>query len=382
MVLVVLAAALAGVLPAAVPAGARHLAPSADSGLQLEGVSAESASDVWAVGVTSGSDQQPEIVHWNGTGLSRVPTNLAPAGQIIPGELHAVSADSPADAWAVGWVSPPRTHMVQSLVLRWDGSRWARVTSPNQSPVANDLKLVKAIGPSDVWAAGDYLDTRTHTRRSVVIHWDGTKWSTIQFPAAVAKQLAISGFTSVDPVGPKSVFALAYHAVRVGHGSIRSDEILHWNGRSWQKTKPFFGAGLSGVSASSSGDAWAVGYFCIPNNCPPFQTLALHLSGGNWRYSPTPHPGCKGFTPRCKGDSRLVSVTAHSPSAVWAYGSCKGECRDGHTVILSRKGDSWSRVAAPGVTFSSAISPASATDAWAIGGGSLLHWDGSSWTRM
>src|SRR4051812_6092095 len=109
--------------------GAHGPARSASSSVRLQDVSALSASDVWAVGQTQGENQEPAILHWDGNALTPVPTNLdsASPGGIEHGELHGLNADEEADAWAVGNVSPPREHVIQALVLRWDGRRWSRV---------------------------------------------------------------------------------------------------------------------------------------------------------------------------------------------------------------------------------------------------------------
>ena len=357
-------------------AGARHTARLASSSVHLQDVSAESATDVWAVGFTAGDIQQPALLHWNGSSLSEVPS------QIQVGQLFGVSAVSPSEAWAVGSQEPIHAHMIQTLVLRWDGTRWSIVPSPNPSPLENELDHVWALSANDVWVFGQYFTPADHQHRTFVMRWDGSKWSNVAVPGNLA---GLTGGAAFDPISSTSAFAVARHTVRVGHGAIESDEILHWNGHSWHQTKAFFGAALFGVSADSNDDAWAVGYFCIPNRCPPFQTLALHWNGRRWRYSPTPHPECRPFAPQCKGDSRLASVTAQSSSDVWAEGSCQGQCHDGHVVILTREGDSWSRVASPGVTLSSAISPLSATDAWAVGSSAgstvLLHWNGSAWSQ-
>src|SRR5207244_2312205 len=91
--------------------GAHGLARSASASVRLHDVSAVSASDVWAVGYTQGENQEPAIVHWDGHGLSAVPTNLGSGspGEIVPGQLSGVSAESATDAWAVGNVSPARS---------------------------------------------------------------------------------------------------------------------------------------------------------------------------------------------------------------------------------------------------------------------------------
>ena len=43
-----------------------------------------------------------------------------------------------------------------TLVLRWDGSHWRVVPSPNAGTSVNTLNAVFALSPANVWAAGDY----------------------------------------------------------------------------------------------------------------------------------------------------------------------------------------------------------------------------------
>jgi hypothetical protein len=62
----------------------------------------------------------PLVLHWNGTTWARM---AAPSPGRF-GSLNAVSADSPADAWAVGLDSA--TGAGHTLILHWDGTRWLR----------------------------------------------------------------------------------------------------------------------------------------------------------------------------------------------------------------------------------------------------------------
>src|SRR5581483_5016423 len=69
---------------------------------RLNGVSASSASDVWAVGKYSTSSQGPLTLaaHFNGTAWTQVTTpNPGPGGN----SLVAVASVSAKNAWAVGW---------------------------------------------------------------------------------------------------------------------------------------------------------------------------------------------------------------------------------------------------------------------------------------
>ncbi len=340
------------------------------SGAQLADVSADSRTDAWAVGHAVNDLQQPVMLHWDGQALSPV---TSPVG----GQLLGVSAISPTDVWVVGSTAPPHAHRVETLVLHWDGSRWSVVPSLNPGPIFNELSAVRALAANDVWAVGSSLDPATHRRKAMVLHWDGRRWSTVSVPAGVARNVLTSGLAALDPLSATSALAVVRHKV---HG-IESDEILRWNGRVWSHTPPFFGAALSGVSSVSHDDQWAVGYYCTKNRCPPFDTLALHWDGRRWFRAPTSSPG----------NSHLTSVSEASSTDVWAQGdACSGSCSSPHSLTLRWDGRSWSKLRSPAspIRLISTVSPVSPTDAWAVGsagqgGGTvLLHWNGTTWAAM
>jgi hypothetical protein len=90
-----------------IPAGAFHE------------VSALSSADAWAVGeVDTGGPAGLHTLaaHWNGSGWTRVATP-SPGTGISGSTLDGVSAVSASDAWAVGYGNG-------SLILHWNGSRW------------------------------------------------------------------------------------------------------------------------------------------------------------------------------------------------------------------------------------------------------------------
>jgi hypothetical protein len=88
-----------------------------------------------------------------------------------------VSATSGSDAWAVGnyssYDTPGRS---RTLVLHWDGTAWSTVNSPTPGPGANRLAGVSARSGSDAWAVGDH-DTAVSTTTSLIAHWNGTAWA-------------------------------------------------------------------------------------------------------------------------------------------------------------------------------------------------------------
>lgn len=129
-----LAMAVVVVLAAVSALAAASPAPrSVTSGVQLEGVSADTATDAWAVGNMSGDPQQGVIFHWDGHSLSRLPSQTQ-------GQLFGVSADSPTDAWAVGSYAVPRAHVVRTVVVHWNGTGWSTVQGPN--PVSSSTNSI------------------------------------------------------------------------------------------------------------------------------------------------------------------------------------------------------------------------------------------------
>src|SRR5207248_2376891 len=94
-------------------------------------------------------------------------------------ELSASSALSSTDAWAVGSFEDSSL-TTRTLIEHWNGSRWKIIASPNPDPVQNDLLGVAAVSASDVWAVG----FSGQEKRVLVEHWNGTAWSVVATPGA------------------------------------------------------------------------------------------------------------------------------------------------------------------------------------------------------
>src|SRR6266516_1015934 len=135
---------------------------------QLSGVSASSASDVWAVGTFRGPSSfayKTLIEHFDGTTWRAL---KSPNSGTLNNELNAVSADAGTDAWAVGF------HIVGSagraLAEHWNGTSWTVVPSP--TPLGGGtLAAVAAVSSNDVWAVGAVGDGDDAT---LAEHWNGT----------------------------------------------------------------------------------------------------------------------------------------------------------------------------------------------------------------
>ena len=253
---------------------------------QLAGVYARAANDVWAVGDDSSSSTPLAtlILHWNGTKWVWVPS---PNPYATGSELTAVSADSASDAWAVG-TGLASGGVTDTLILHWNGKSWSQVSSP--TPVNSYLNLagVTAISASDAWAVGTYYNNTTNTYDTLTLHWNGKSWSEVSSPNPDAT--GENRLNAVSADGANDVWAVGTLCSIASGTCAFTDEstlILHWTGKAWKQvtspnpsTKANF---LNGVSAdpASAKDAWAVGWY-NNNTSGADDTLNLRWNGTKW----------------------------------------------------------------------------------------------------
>jgi hypothetical protein len=99
----------------------------------------------------------------------------SPSPEVTDGSfLTGVSAISASNAWAAGWVYGTGGENSNTLILHWDGARWTRVPSP--SPVHlgfNMLNGTDALSATSAWAVGS-IDTGT-----LILRWNGTSWTRV-----------------------------------------------------------------------------------------------------------------------------------------------------------------------------------------------------------
>jgi hypothetical protein len=298
----------------------------------LNGVASVATDNAWAVGnYDNGTASRTLIVHWDGATWTRA-RSPNPGGPTHFSGLFGVAATSAHNAWAVGNYSNGKVR--QTLILRWNGQSWSQVRSPNPGGPRHDNKLtsVAVISARDAWAVGYYQTARAF-RQTLILHWDGRTW----------KQLA-----SPDPGGPS-------------HGNL-----------------------LFGVAATSARNAWAVGYDTAHSGAT---TLVLHWNGRSWTRVPSPNR-LLGGPPHI---NQLQAVAATSTGNAWAVGYYQISGGESFTLTLRWNGTTWTRVRSPNPVgdndFLVGVAVASASSAWAIGGYNagtgeqclILHWDGTSW---
>src|SRR5438552_19089445 len=71
-----------------------------------------------------------------------------------PNSLNAVAAVAENDVWAVGASSSSDSSSSRTLIEHWNGSRWSVVRSPNPGATFNVLTAVAVVSANNVWAAG------------------------------------------------------------------------------------------------------------------------------------------------------------------------------------------------------------------------------------
>jgi hypothetical protein len=154
----------------------------------------------------------------------------------------------------------------------------------------------------------------------------------------------------------------------------------YWNGKAWKRVSSPNpgpeGTILTGVTATSATNAWAVG------STGAQKTVIEHWNGKSWTRVASPSPGTY---------DQLWAVTASSASNA-------KDAEELHTLILHWNGKVWAQVPSPDpVTVKSneltwnllqGVTAMSASNAWAVGtvnsGGLvvLLHWNGKHWVNF
>src|SRR2546421_2756535 len=167
--------------------------PNASTNSGLSAVATVSATDAWAVG-GSGSQMstgQTLIEHWNGAHWQIV---QSPNPSSRFNTLYGVTAVSATNVWAVGF--DVNTSLVtQTLVEHWNGSIWSVVKSPSPGPGNNQLLSVTAVSTKDIWAVG--FTSNSTNDQNLIQHWNGSKLSVVKSPNPGLKNDSLSGGAAV-----------------------------------------------------------------------------------------------------------------------------------------------------------------------------------------
>ncbi len=315
----------------------------------LNSVSLLNYSDGWAVG-----DER------NGFTIRRLnPDGTPPYWDVSPGipapaneyvkNLLGVYAVSSREAWAVGFMSddiqPGPGQRFRFTILRWNGdvNAWCLldpagncngITIPADNSYNQNLNSIYMLDTDNDgianagWAVGNngfcYNPPLCTISRAIVLRWNGVSWSSEQPPTQATENL-------------NSVFMVSQNEVWIAGndrgGGANNALIFRWQNGVWTYTDPGVDNDLSSIymldtdSDGLADDGWAVGA----------------VSGGRptmlrWNYN------CAGTAQ----NNQWNNCTASAPNT--------GQRLNSVFMIT-------------------------ATDGWAVGnGGTILHWDGNSWS--
>jgi len=222
----------------------------------LNSVTAFSPQDVWAAGfIASDTFLLPFVEHFDGTKWSVV-GNILNLPNISNEILQGISAVSDTDVWAVGFFDE-NGQAGTADAFHFDGKKWTQIKTPQLFARFN---AVTAIASDDVWAVG-FEDTNKFGTKSNTLaeHWDGKKWSVVPTPAN-QKGVIQSEINAVAAVNSHSVWMVGdtFDAFQEG-------PVLHWDGKQITNISPLpqppkgSVAELAGVAAVPSGQVWAAG---------------------------------------------------------------------------------------------------------------------------
>jgi hypothetical protein len=271
----------------------------------LYAVEAIGPHDIWAVGeYSSGTGtSRTLIVHWDGGQWSIA---ASPNGGTQQNAIYGVSGTSPNDVWAVGEYGAAGG-VPGTLALHWDGAQWIVVPTPSPGTSYSVLQGVVAMPGSQAWAVGRY-GPGGGVSFTLTLRWNGTAWSQVPSPNPGSSYNLLNG---VDAVSPTDIWAVGQYSDEDYNDHTLT---IHWNGSAWSEV-PSPSPGyqeeeLYAVSVIASDDAWAVGYYEDPTGRD--LTLTMHWEGGGWEVIPSANGNSSYHA--------LLAIDDVSPDELWAVG--------------------------------------------------------------
>jgi hypothetical protein len=192
----------------------------------LLSVATTSPSNAWVVGELATSPVRTLILHWNGHGWKRVASPNPHPARNTGDLLEGMTALSARNAWAVGAVSSDFVGPLHGLILHWNGHSWAHQRTPVQRRFGAALSAVSASSRRSAFAVGSYCKSACLSGHpfylGLILRWTGTAWKIAATPAKRNTSPIAASVTS------------ASNAWAVGNSPDGKVLILHWNGRSWR----------------------------------------------------------------------------------------------------------------------------------------------------
>jgi hypothetical protein len=206
----------------------------------LTSVSSLGPDDVWVAGAGV-------VAHWDGSGWA---VELSRSGV----RIEAVTAISPRDVWAVGLLEAWQSE--RAGALHWDGAGWRTYVLSDGNHDA-DLDTVAAASSSDVWVGGSESLPNSEEADPLLLRWNGTRWAKVKPPFGDAYPAAIA------PVSARQLWLLETDFYYPG-GGLPGFNLARRDSGAWHVrttldyTRELFA--LAAIPSTKGGAAvWAVG---------------------------------------------------------------------------------------------------------------------------
>ena len=210
-------------------------------------------------------------------------------------------------------------------------------------------------------------------------HWNGRRWSGVQFPSGVKN----SGMSCAGASSPKDVWAFSGAGASGGNPPSTVSALRLRSGH-WVIAKNFPGSYVTGCNVLSATNVWVFGG-AVAGLGPGIGTW--HFSGSSWRQFST-------------GSLVLFNASAASATDIWAAAADISNSSHIQPVIARWNGHSWREMrsigsALPKVTSTTTvgldnIKAFSASNVWVLAtvfrqsrlSFSVVHWNGHTWSRV
>jgi hypothetical protein len=357
---------MAGLALAAAPASAAvtcswAITPSVSPGSQnrLNAISADSASDAWAVGFTLRSTGSLGSLaeHWNGKTWALTATRSASA---YDNNFNGVSADSPTDAWAVGYYYTGSKN--EPLIEHWNGSVWAGSPSPSVGGnYGGSFNAVVALSPTNVWAVGEINTSNNGNTQALIEHWNGAKWAVVATPNKTTIEDSLTGISAVN--ANDIWIGGVYSTTSPGFNKTLAE---HWNGSAWSivptVNETSSSSNINAIGVLATNDVWATGDY-YNSSVGKFRTLVQKWNGSAW--------AAQGSGNIASDETDLSGIAAVSPTEILAIGSYVGTYKETFVEWYDGSGVRITTTLNPGAYgnyFDAGSTIPKTSNAWAAGG--------------
>lgn len=200
----------------------------------LNGVACIGRRACWAVGDYGGSKPGSSnlILRWNGSKWSKV--SAPDPGHRSQRQLNSVTCISPARCWAVGQYGIG-TGAILNEAMRWNGSKWVLVATPHPGgrptnrSTSTQLFGVTCARPGDCWAVGQYYDIKAGAGLNEALRWNGTRWSQVATPNV--RDHPSNDLSAVSCARRTDCWAVGYTVKTTNH--LLLNQAMRWNGSRW-----------------------------------------------------------------------------------------------------------------------------------------------------